>query len=116
MGFAGPFVKIDVGGSSSTWWSTASSQYVVATRSCSDNLLVANGGRRAATADPTAFTGSLSLSGSCLGAAGTCISDQSGGYTYSLSATGRQQAPEPGTLILLGAALAGLGWSRRKQA
>ena len=86
--------------------------------SCSDNLLIAGlvGVVSKAGFDPTAFTGSLSLSGSCVGSGTTCTSDLSGGYTYSLSATGRNVIPEPTTLLLLGVALAALGFTRRKNA
>ena len=120
--FAGPFpVIIDVGGFK---FDLVVHGLITPTPlscnagSCSDNLLIATlvGVVSGNGFDPTAFTGSLSLSGSCVGGAGTCVSDLSGGYTYSLSATGRQQAPEPSTLLLLGVALAGLGFARRKQA
>jgi hypothetical protein len=88
---------------------------------CNDGLVIANlvGVVSKAGFDPTAFTGFLSLSGSCAQAASggnVCASDLSGGYTYSLSAVGRSTVPEPGTLLLLGAALAGLGFMRRKNA
>jgi hypothetical protein len=86
--------------------------------SCSDGLLVASlvGVVSKAGFDPTAFTGQLSFSGSCVGSGATCTSDISGGYTYSLSATGRSTVPEPGTLLLIGIALAGLGLLWRKKA
>jgi len=65
----------------------------------------------------TVFTGSLALTGSCVSTGGgVCTSDLSASYTYSLSATGTNTNPEPGTLLLLGAALAGLGFVRRKSA
>ena len=85
--------------------------------SCSDGLLVASlvGVVSKAGFDPTAFTGSLSFSGSCVGSGTTCTSDIGGGYSYSLSATGKSTVPEPGTLLLIGVALAGLGLVLRKK-
>jgi hypothetical protein len=95
------------------------SPLVCASNSCADNLLIAGlfGTVSKAGFDDTAFTGSLSLSGSCVSSDNVqCTSDISGGYTYSLSATGTIQTPEPTTLALIGIALAGLGFIRRRNA
>ena len=87
--------------------------------SCSDALtILIDGVVTGAGFDPTIFTGSLALTGSCtLGTNGQqCqTGTASGGYTYSLSATGQPfQTPEPGTLALLGIAFLGIGAARRR--
>ena len=68
--------------------------------------------------DPTIFTGTLTLNGSCTNASATaCTSDSvySGRYNYTLASTGRPfQTPEPGTLALLGIAFLGIGAARRR--
>jgi hypothetical protein len=86
--------------------------------SCSDTeTITISGVVTGAGFDATLFTGSLGLTGSCPGPGNgvLCSGAASGGYTYSLSATGQPlQTPEPGTLALLGLAFLGAGAARRR--
>lgn len=79
---------------------------------CGDDLVVANlvGIVSKAGFDDTAFSGTLTLFGSCLGSGGICTSGNNGTYAYTLLATDHSTAPEPGTFLLVGIALAGLGF------
>jgi hypothetical protein len=83
---------------------------------CADALIIEMSGIvTGAGFDPTVFTGTLTLTGACNGAtiAGNCnpAAIYSGGYSYRLAVL-RIAAPEPGTLLLIGVAIAGLGFVR----
>jgi hypothetical protein len=65
----------------------------------------------------TAAVISFNATGSCVGTGTNCNpGTATATWQATLSATGSNTAPEPGTLALIGVALAGLGFARRKQA
>jgi hypothetical protein len=67
--------------------------------------------------DPTAAVIAFNATGNCIGTGTTCnAGSATATWQATLSATGSNTAPEPGTLALIGVALAGLGFARRKQA
>ncbi|MFT4615044.1 MAG: hypothetical protein ACI9NT_002196, partial [Bacteroidia bacterium] len=68
--------------------------------------------------DSSQFIGRFTANAVCLESdvtAGTCSAGtESGSWSSSVIVTG--SVPAPATLLMFGAALVGLGWSRRKKA
>ena len=65
----------------------------------------------------TAAVISFNATGNCFGTGTLCdAGTATATWQATISATGSNTAPEPGTLALIGVALAGLGFARRKQA
>jgi hypothetical protein len=66
--------------------------------------------------DPTEFVGVWTANGTCLAAAGACSAgSQSGSWSASVVATGREVVPEPGSLALLGLGLVTFGLARKRK-
>lgn len=83
---------------------------------CTDRIIFAVAGTASkAGFTDTAFIGSFTANGSCIGAASTCLSNITAGWSASVVATGRETVPEPATMALFGLGLLGAGVARRRR-
>lgn len=84
---------------------------------CEDSRKVLVGGAVTGNGfESTAWIGSFTTQGSCLGSAGACTGDYSASWSLSLSALGRE-VPEPASLALVGLGLMiSAGAAKRRRA